>query len=503
MFSDPETKKELEQTLDLCSASILKPNVDVTTPVFLPPSAEQATGEFPLGNVIYNGLPLFPFSIRHSEMFQHMAIFGRSGAGKTNLGFLMVSNLVKQKIPFMIFDWKRNFRDLLQLQGFDDVQIFTIGRETAPFRFNPLIPPDNTSPKTWLKKLIHIMAHAFFLGDGVMYLLQQTIDQVYKESGIYQGNKANPTFRDVLLKLKNYPARAREVNWLVSALRAVDSLCFGQIDEIVNSTDNFGIEDLLNRQLVFEMDALSQTDKVFFVEAIMLWIHQHRISQSRREEFVHSIIIEEAHHMLTKQRRSLAGGETIMDTMFRELREFGEGIIILDQHPSEISLTALGNTYCTVCMNLKSRADVTCMAGAMLLDSEQDSILGRMQVGQAVVKLQGRTTEPFMIATPHFKLTKGKITDDELRERMAPHLKISQPAQPKLSDKETAFLHDVVEHPNSGVAERYKRLGLSGRQGDKIKHSLLSNGHIQESESIIKTGRKKLIILTEASQNLV
>ena len=61
--------------------------------------------------------------------------------------------------------------------------------------FNPLIPPKGVEPAVWLKKLIEIIAHAYYLGEGVMYLLQEAIHAVYKKYGVYKGNvKKFPTF---------------------------------------------------------------------------------------------------------------------------------------------------------------------------------------------------------------------------------------------------------------------------------------------------------------------
>jgi len=82
------------------------------------------------------------------------------------------------------------------------------------------------------------------------------------------------------------------------------------------------------------------------------------MAEERREDFKHAIIIEEAHHILSDERRSFIGGQSVMDIIFREIREFGESLILLDQHPSKISLYTLGNTYCTICMNLKHKTDI-------------------------------------------------------------------------------------------------------------------------------------------------
>ena len=42
-------------------------------------------------------------------------------------------------IKIVAMDWKRYYRDLLQLHP--DLRVYTIGRKVSPFRFNPLIPP--------------------------------------------------------------------------------------------------------------------------------------------------------------------------------------------------------------------------------------------------------------------------------------------------------------------------------------------------------------------------
>jgi hypothetical protein len=68
------------------------------------------------------------------------------------------------------------------------ILVFTVGRSVSPFYFNPLIPPTGTPPTTWLKKLIEIMCHSYFLGEGVAYLLQKAFDTVYREFGVYEGN---------------------------------------------------------------------------------------------------------------------------------------------------------------------------------------------------------------------------------------------------------------------------------------------------------------------------
>jgi hypothetical protein len=238
------------------------------------------------------------------------------------------------------------------------------------------------------------------------------------------------------------------------------------------------------------------------------------MTQGEREKFRHAILIEEAHHVLSGERRSLIGGQSIMDLTCREIREFGESLIILDQHPSMISLPALGNTHATLCLNLKHSKDVSAMGQAMLLDPKEREILGTLEVGKAVVKLQGRGTKPFLIEIPQFSLKKGLFSDEEVARRMgrlnpvvAQARTVEEAVQPatapdSIQDEEgidglaMAFLHDVAEFPESGVANRYKRLGISVRQGQKLKARLVEEGLIEEALETTESGSLRVIRLT-------
>ena len=339
-----EGKEQIESYLELVAAQHLRRSLNSEEPAFLPPEADAAAGPYHLGAVSYNGRDLHPFGLREDEWTQHVGLFGRSGAGKTNLGFLIVRELLAKGKPVLIFDWKRNYRDLVELPGLEGLAVYTIGRSIAPLSFNPLIPPPGTPPQTWLKKLIGVLAHAYLLGDGVMFLLQEAIDEVYRKAGVYAGTVARwPTLRDVQTALKKRPAAGREAGWMSSALRALSSLCFGEMDVLLNQGhDDLG--DLLGRPAILELDALAQSDKVFFAQAVLLWIHHRRMVEPIRETFKHAILLEEAHHVLSDERASLVGGQSVMEITFREIREFGEAMIILDQHPSQISVPALGNT---------------------------------------------------------------------------------------------------------------------------------------------------------------
>ncbi len=507
-------------------------------PLFTNPSTESAAGEYPIGT-IPGTRPLVTFGLREEERIRHAIIPGSSGSGKTNTVFVILRQDLQKGKPFMIFDWKRNYRDCVNLPeaAGKEVLVFTVGRDLCPFHFNPMIPPPGTSPSVWLGKLIEIMAHAFFLGEGVIYILSKALDQVYSQLGIYQGSDCWPTFRDVLRFLENYDSKGRETQWLASALRSVSMLCFGELDRILNLA-HYPIDKLLEGNVILELDALTDTAKVFLTESLLLWIHHYRIAQGKREEFKHCCVIEEAHHILSRKLQMISGTETITDMILREIREFGESLIIVDQDPSLLSVPAIGNTYATICMNLKERNDVNLMASCLSLDYSEKDILTRLEVGQAVVKLQGRHTAPFLVSIPKVEIKKGVVTDAQVTERMAwfyrelqentlktapvrefagtstrsrkrvegeEEIQNETNARRKAGDGEkqeseqedtkitgdtavdteglskeaTELLADICKNPLSRVGERYRRLGMDEARGNRARQLLESRGLIE------------------------
>ncbi|NUM55792.1 MAG: ATP-binding protein [Candidatus Hydrogenedentes bacterium] len=519
LAEDYRGKQEIETVLNLLAARLLGSDVENPEVHLSAPPEKIVAGDYPLGHVEYAGNLLYPFGMREDEIIQHTAIFGRSGAGKTNTVFHVIQDFLDHKKPFVIFDWKRNYRDLLAVTD-QEILVYTVGRDTAPFVFNPLIPPEGTDAAVWLKKLIEIIATSYYLGEGVMFLLQEAIHAVYKEKGVYSARpKQYPTFNDVLTWLHEHPVKGRQALWMDSTMRGVKSMCFGHMGEVVNTGVQPNVGGLLSKNVILELDGLTNADKALITQSLLLWIHHYRLAQPDRETFKHAIIIEEAHHILAKQTGR--GGEVITETILREIRELGEAITLIDQHPSLISLPALGNTYTTLTMNLKHSADVSAIAAAMLLQDEEKEVLGRLPVGSAVVKLQGRWPRAFRVRVPHTPIPKGTISDTMLREKMQPYrlapTVVEQPTeanpidsiatsvpsesptepQPGLADNHKALLFDVAQQPLSGIVERYRRLGISRRKGNTVKEQCVQLGLVSTIEIPTRSGRVVLLELTE------
>ncbi|MFW9873893.1 MAG: ATP-binding protein [Candidatus Thorarchaeota archaeon] len=418
IVSDKDEKKELEILLDILLNRRL--NKSYKQRILLkPPEKNKCIGEYKLGIVLYPDKPYAIFGLREDEWIKHILITGMTGTGKTNTVFQILKNLKEKNKPFLVSDWKKTYRNIIQLKEFEDSIIFTIGEETAPFHFNPLIPPEHINPKRWMAKLIDIIGNAYFTGQGVEYLLREAIEFLYKKFNVFHNPKEYPTFKDVEEYILNKKTRGRMSLWHASALRTLASLTFtGGLGNVVNIRKKKPLNKLLSKDVILELDSLSNADKVFLTESLIYWIYEYRKNEGRRESFKHALIIEEAHHVLSHKKEAREGQETIMETMIRQIREFGESVIIIDQEPSKLSSSIKANTYTKITFNLANGQDIFDISKAVNLNKEEIDYLDKLETGHAIVKLKGRCFEPFLVVFPKIDIKKGLITDEILKMKL-------------------------------------------------------------------------------------
>ncbi len=515
MEENPRAKREIESMVD--SMLLQHTGVAFENAVMLPPPGKnEAAGELQLGHVSYCGRKLCPFGLRKEELIRHVGLFGQTGSGKTTACMNLLREFVKARIPFLIFDWKRNYRDLLTHPDFrsEDILIFTVGREVSPFRFNPKIPPPGVESHIWSKKLMEIIEKAYLLGPGASDVLMDAMSL--------------PTFADMKRYIDKQNRRGREMLWLSSAKRTLNSLTFPGLNEVVNfqspgvslspspnpspipklnpalspSLSPISIPKLLRKNVILELDGLSDSDKTFIIGSLLLWIYFYRMQEPEREILKHMIVIEEAHHLLLRTSKE----EDITDVMMREIRELGEGIVILDQHPHKVSVSALGNVYTRIGFQTSLSQDFSSLSRSQLIPTGNETYYGMLKVGEAIVKT-GRVPFPFLITVPEFKIDKGMVRDKVIQTRINSSSVNEHPNQAlepeinsfheissseTLSPMERILLDDIAHHPFDGVQKRYKKLGMNPREGTLCLDGLLTKGLLKE----VLVDRNRLFELT-------
>lgn len=548
--SDADGRAEIEQTLALLAARYLGTNYEPDRSPFPPPAQIFASsGDLPLGVISYGKRELYPFALRSRRLTEHLLIAGRSGSGKTNLTFILMQGIMAQGIKVLALDWKRGYRDLRQVHP--DLQVYTIGRGVSPFRFNPLIPPPGCETHVWIKNIVDVIANSYLGGEGVISLLVAGLDHLYNEAAKV---KRWPTVQDLLVWLKTVKLKGRAAMWQASAERILLAMTYGEFAAILNTQDNRHALDLLEHNVVLEMDGLSSSsDRVMFSESLVLYLYRYRLAQGPRDQLTNVIILEEAHNLLLAKQPG--SKESVLETSIRMIRQYGLGYVFVDQSASLLSKVAFANSYATIALSQKLRADVMTMAGAMNLTDEQREALNTLAIGTAVVRLADEHPEPFLIKVPKCTIAEGVIDDALIRQYMKtdstgfgadsppfpdppavtavpipdknienqenphppspresgtssfvilpeqsstsiPDPKTQPPSEPQ-SREEVRFLADVAARPLSTTVSRYQRLNLSRRRGNAIRQSLQSTGLIDAVPIATRSGQVVLCELTD------
>ncbi len=549
--SDAAGKADIEQTLELLAAKHLGQGFMPDRSPFPPVPKEFAQrGDIPLGKVSYGGQQLYPFNLRSSRLKEHLLIAGRSGSGKTNLTLMLMLGIMERDIHALALDWKRSYRDILPLRP--DLRIYTIGRDASPFRFNPLIPPPGCEPHVWAKLIVDVMASAYLGGEGVISLFIAGLDHLYAEFGVFDGHPTRwPTIQDLLTWLRGVKLKGRAAMWQASAERILLAMSYGEFSSVLNTQDNGHVLDLLDHNVVLEMDGLSSSsDRVMFSESLTLYIYRYLMARGPQEQLTNVIVLEEAHNLLLAKQ---AGSkESVLESSIRMIRQYGLGYVFVDQSASLLSKVAFANSYATLAMSQKLRADVQTMAGAMNLTEEQRDALSTLPIGTAVVRLADEYPEPFAVKVPRCPVREGSVSDQDVRNVMAsyptlsgaskaPSLppkavpaipfpdnneiteRITRPPSPVESSITSArpersidsvsnppstaltrdairFLSDVAAKPLSTTVSRYQRLNLSRRRGNAIRQSLAAGGIIEPVTIATRSGQVVLYQLTDAGR---
>jgi len=389
--------------------------------VLLEPPRIKLKGKYPLGKISYAGEKISDFNLREQDWPRHVCISGMSGSGKTTLAINLVENFIAQDKPFLIFDWKKSFRPLLLANS--EVVCFTVGNDEVSnlFRININEPPKGINPKEWINVLCDLLVETFSASFGVHKVLLETLDEAFKQWGIYEGTENYPTWENIkwYLEDKLEKTKGREAGWLESALRIASILTFGNFGNVCNSKNegSIKIEDILNKKVILELNVLSNIEKKFFCEFILTYIYKFKKVQQNKinNNFEHAIIVDEAHNIFLKSDTNFVK-ESVTDMIYREMREYGTSLICLDQHISKLSDTVKGNSACHIAFQQQLPQDIYDISGLMQL-KEQKQFFSMLPVGSAIVKLSERHPLPFLIEVPRAELREYSVTDEKIKSR--------------------------------------------------------------------------------------
>jgi hypothetical protein len=559
-----DDKEQIQRLLNLLYEKHLNTTLLDEKILLEPPKKDLIEGKYPLGVVTYADRNVSTFGLREQDWPRHICITGMSGSGKTTFAFQILANFIMHKKPFIVFDWKKSFRPLMQIDK--EIMCFTVGNDNVSnlFKININEPPKGVGPKEWVSILCDLIVESFFASFGVHKVIREVMDQAFRDFGVYKGSKNYPTWKQIKDRLEEkademHGRRGRESEWMESALRIADSLTFGSFGDAINCKDSYGftVSELLQKKVIFELHALGTAEKKFFCEFLLNYIYfMKKFNQEGYSStFKNAIIVDEAHHIFLKNKPNFMK-ESIPEVIYRELREYGISLICLDQHISKLSEVVAGNSATNIAFQQVLPQDVETISSLMQL-RERRKYFSMLPVGEAIVRLAERHYEPFHFKVPNIDVKSKVVKDKVIRENMQELVKFhkrkkifkdrckEKNIKKMLQNIDTIYkvsgvktkgdLSDIrpskkeikqkLQHlyslTNTNInkthkdfmqvlrkkalptTQAYSRLKLSSRKCDRIKSDLIGQGLIEVEEIRNQRGRSKLLRLSEKGLQLL
>lgn len=523
LASDFKERKDLEIEIQIIAEKILKKGPLEDRVILLPPpSQEQAEGDFILGKVIYRDNKLFPMYLKEEDFIKQIGIFSITGGGKTNTAMLLALQLLKKNIPFMVIDWKRQWRSMLSLDDFPEmkkVEVYTIGRETLPFLWNPFRPPPGVDYKSWLSVIVECLEKSHLGGLGVGDFIFRIYEKLFKE---VKGENFYPNFHDGMRELEDIKVGGREFLWWQSTKRITKSFCFGNASKSFNARDPIKLEELLEKPVILELDQeMPKPLRIFFMELILRFIHLYRLSQGESQKLRHVTFLEEIHN-ITKKTKYENDKIDSLENVAREIRAGAEGLVYIDQHSSTLPTYILGNAHSLIFLLQQHQDDIEAARKALFLTRDDEPYLNMLKTGQGILKIAERIN-PCLVQFLYVPVKKGMITDEWLKINRRGFLQAFTDAvkaeeqgylqgdniehgknkYPPENASPDRLLADIYLYPLSGTTQRYRRLKLNARYGNELKKVLISEGLLQQRKIITGSGWVILFELTQKGKMML
>lgn len=488
--ADPARRQEIEFLLTLLAVKQFGAGVEERLILDAPPAEIIGKGDFTIGMVSYPSLAPYPFRVARKELLRHVFILGPTGTGKSTLLLNLLIQIQAARIPFMVFDFKRNYRCLLRATGSDDLTVFTVGRNTAPLAINALQPPPGVEFDEWAEALSDIISTSYLLLQGARNVLKEALQQARTQDG----ENATLAHAHALLarELDTTRPGSRRYGWLESSTRSLEELSKGSFGRALNASGT-PVTELLTRPVVFELQGFGDDQKRFFclfwLEVVLLL---RKSSSAPREQLQHVLVFDEGHNVFPRER---PGEISIPARLAREVREFGEAIIAATQQ-ADVSESLIANSGFKFILRCDYPKDVTFASQLLQIEPRW---LPKLPIGFGIARLPMRFYTPFLFTFAAQPIKNLVITDDEVHgqwQRAAFPAATDTSAPTSVNDREEALLRDVAAMLISPITHRYQRLGWHMEIGNRTKDAIIKKGLARFDAISTPTGQVKILTLT-------
>lgn len=411
-----------------------------------PPEIPKNARYVELGDILCMGSKtLHKIKLMLDELNGHAALMGCNGVGKSVTSRVILMAMIEYGIPFLVIDpvkldyvyWADEYNQKHKNdKNFKPIKIYAPGLESIPgvetpiskLKMNPFKPYVPKGVPLCLEKhisaLMGLLRQTMAMGDFLPMLLNEAVSNYtarYFGAKIAESNavdpgkiKSFPTFTglmdqiDELLESRQY-SEENTRNFKAALQTRINSLTSGWKRNFFESDESTLAEDLFEGNAIICLDGVvDNNDKAFLMALIMQAEEEYRRSRytydveyrntvkKGRDKYngkylAHYTVIEEAHRILKASQGPVSDADpqrVVADKfceILSEIRDAGEGIMIIDQYPSRLISDAIKNTNVKFIHKLPARDDQEAIGACMSLDKDQTRLLATLKTGDAIV----------------------------------------------------------------------------------------------------------------------
>lgn len=425
------TTKELSCYVNFPMSSIPGISVvDVWPDFSLTPQSHDNNGNLlELGHLIYNrrksdvevGVPIDTFC-------RHALVAGVNGSGKTNSVLSVLDGFLSRKRPVFVIepakteyvDWAIQYN---KEHPDNKIKIFIPGCDyyakgklkpdelhLNPFEVIRLNKEHDYKVLSHLDKLKSVLAAAFPTQEILPTVIERLLYKLYMESlwitddEVVANPTSFPTLKDInTKKMKELMtdlgyAEENTLNISAAIRTRFNSMKYGWKNSLLNNErlKDMDWSELFNTPCVINLSyAGDDSDKAFIMALLLQFLYEYRVAESETDGYSfddnvckHLVVVEEAHRVMTRcespelpQYRS----NQMFASILSEVRAYGQGIMVVDQVPSRLIEDAVKNTNVKIIHKIVAADDARMVAESMGLSEEQQSVIPKLSIGQAVL----------------------------------------------------------------------------------------------------------------------
>ena len=343
---------------------------------------------------------------------KHAFICGVPGSGKTYTMLHMVTELHKNKIPFMVMEpAKKEYRAIYNYgKEMFDIMLFSPHMNTLfPLRVNMMEFPEGITLSEHINVLMNVFESTFELGGPVYNLLDKSIGLAYEKYGWNEynendGSKEYPcleALRDIFTEqvektTYNGNFKGDLKSFLNVRLEGLMRRDAGEVFNVKKST--IKPEDWISKSSIIEMEDMGEKNRNFLTLLLCNYIREElKIIKKKNADDAnknpnHVIFIEEAHNVIANTAEQsgsninpkISATKFIVD-MLAEVRALRESIVIADQLPSSMAQEVMKNTGLKIALRMSSQDEREYISSTISASPVQIDNLSRYEKGKSLV----------------------------------------------------------------------------------------------------------------------